>query len=292
MVWQQISLRVAAADVPRIEALLRVAGAQSIAAADAGSEPLLEPPPGETPLWPEVLLKALFPAGIDLRRVAALLPADCLCGAPPAIEDVAEADWINAWREEVAPCEIAGRLRLAAADEPHGNDGVAELRLHMGLAFGTGRHPTTRLCLAWIAEHAAAHERVLDFGCGSGVLALAALRLGARYAWAVDIDAQALAATCENARLNDLQRQIWIGRPEDLPALEADLVVANILADPLTRLAARFADRLQADGTIVLSGLLEEQLRDIRAAYAPYFGEFAVAVESGWMRIVARRLRQ
>jgi ribosomal protein L11 methyltransferase len=162
----------------------------------------------------------------------------------------------------------------------------------MGLAFGTGRHPTTALCLDWLARHPPRGARVLDFGSGSGILALAALALGAERCWAVDHDPQALLATEENARLNDVARLLWIGPLERLPSVEVDLVLANVVAGTLIEHAARFAAWTEAGATVVLSGMLADQAEPVEAVYATSFEGFERAIEDSWLRITARRKRR
>jgi ribosomal protein L11 methyltransferase len=159
------------------------------------------------------------------------------------------------------------------------------VKLHMGLAFGTGEHQTTALCLDWVDANVARGATVLDYGCGSGVLAIAALALGARHAWAIDNDPQAIAATHDNARLNGCTERLFVGAPGDLPSITVDVVLANILAAPLIALAGTFARNLAPGGSVVLSGLLERQIAQVTAAYEPYFERLAHSVRDGWVRI-------
>jgi ribosomal protein L11 methyltransferase len=165
------------------------------------------------------------------------------------------------------------------------------VKLNLGLAFGTGDHPTTALCLEWLDANLEPGTRLLDYGCGSGILAIAALRLGAATASAVDIDPQALLATRENADLNNVASQLWIGLPDDLPETEADVLVANILAGPLQDLAARFHELVSPGGRIVLSGILAGQSRAVQEAYAGHFGPFDEQQCDGWIRLSATRAR-
>lgn len=288
MSWQQLLVPVDAGDVARAEALLRLAGAEALMLDDAAGEPLFEPPVGTTPLWPRVLLRALFPARVDLAAVASLL------GDIESIGDVrfaalADADWQEAWRQEMRPREFGARLLLTPADHEEPGGGRRHVKLHMGLAFGTGRHPTTALCLQWLDAHVARGQRVLDYGCGSGVLAIAALKLGADSAWATDVEHQALDAAAANARLNGVADALWIGTPDALPAVEADVTVANILAEPLVKSAAELAARTRPGGRIVLSGILEDQADGVVSAYAADFDAFEQVESGGWIRIAARR---
>jgi ribosomal protein L11 methyltransferase len=283
---QQLTLRIAAADVPQAETLLTLAGAESLTLRDAGDDPVLEPPPNETPLWPEVELRALFHAAADLRPLVSLVLSSCATASEPQVVLVEDDDWRRAARQGFTARRFGKRLWLAPADEPQVPAGLTGVMLHMGLAFGTGEHPTTALCLEWIEAHLSRDARVLDYGCGSGVLAIAALAFGARTAWAIDNDPQALAATRDNAHLNGCAAdRLFVGMPSELPRSKMDVVLANILAAPLVALAGEFADRLVPGGHVVLSGVLERQVPQVAAAYEPYFSALETVVRGGWARI-------
>jgi ribosomal protein L11 methyltransferase len=282
-------MRVAAEAVPRAEALLELAGAESVLLGDAGDDPVLEPLPDETPLWPNVVVRALFAESVDLNALCRVLRDTCAPAGEIEIAELDEADWLNAARQQFAARAIGKRLWLAPAGADPGPSERNTVRLHMGLAFGTGEHPTTELCLEWLDAHLAAGATVLDYGCGSGVLAIAAIALGARHAWAVDHDTQALTATAENARLNGVEARIDIHSPETLPAVKADVVVANILAGPLERLAPAFAKHLPAGGAVVLAGILERQVERVVSAYEPYFEHLTSTAHAGWARLEGER---
>jgi ribosomal protein L11 methyltransferase len=286
--WQQLVVRVRAADVAHAEALLRLAGAAALAAGDAGDDALLEPAPGALPLWPHVELRALFAAGIDLDRLRALVEAAVPTEGPASIAAVEDEDWHAAWRERITALEFGSALAIVPAEAARPRQ-TACVKLHMGLAFGTGRHPTTALCLDWLARNPPRAARVLDYGSGSGILALAALALGAQRAWAVDYDPQALIATKDNADLNDRGAALWVGPPERLPAVEVDLVLANIVAGTLMDLAPRFAACMRPGATVVLSGILPDQRAAVEAAYSRSFEGFEVATTEQWFRITAKR---
>jgi ribosomal protein L11 methyltransferase len=285
--WQRLSLRLGARDVDKAEALLELAGAVALSFDDAEHSPIFEPPRGETPLWPSVSVHALYPSDFDLRPLRDVL-IDA-CGAEnAAIEPLADADWQAALLRVPAPRRF-GRLEVvdaAASGEPAA--GLARVRLPMGVAFGTGEHPTTALCLEWLEANLRHGATVLDYGCGSGVLALAALALGASAAWAVDDDPQARLAAAQNAELNGMRTRLWVGAPEELPSLSADVVIANILAGTLESLAPTLESR--ARDALVLSGILPGQAARVCASYAARFEGFCTVERDGWMRIAARRI--
>lgn len=285
MAWQQLIARVPRDRVAEVEGLLELAGAASIALEDAAEAPLFEPLPGETPLWPEVSVKALFAADVDLAPVRDILHVTA--AGDVRVTPLAEPDLAAGL---FAPLSIGGRLWVASADDALPDDGLAVVRLHRGVAFGTGEHPTTSLCLNWIASSLEPYTVVLDYGCGSGILALAALGLGAVRAFAVDNDPQAVAAAKANAALNGVDDRIWIGPPDALPAARVDVVLANILARPLVELSTLFHARLVTGGRAILSGALVGQRADLERAYVTAGFEIEGCVErDGWIRLDARK---
>jgi ribosomal protein L11 methyltransferase len=287
--WQLLTVRAAADRVPSVEALLDAAGASAVSLRDAADVPVLEPEPGETPLWPQVTVTALFSAAADLTALRGLLAEALGSGSDVEIEPLRDDSWQVAGRDGPTARRIGPRLWLAPADDVVPDTAAHCVRLHMGHAFGTGGHPTTALCLEWIETCLEPGSAVLDYGCGSGVLALAAVCLGARFAWAVDNDPEALAATRRNAALNDVGERLWVGPPETLPDARVDVVLANILARPLIDRSAGFAERLAPAGRIVLSGILSDQSAAVVDAYEPYFDGFSVEERDGWLCIAAYR---
>jgi ribosomal protein L11 methyltransferase len=241
------------------------------------------------PLWPHVELRALFTTGTDLDRLRELVEKTLHTERTSAISAVDDKDWQAAWRERITALDFGSTLSVVPADTSAAPARGACLKLNMGLAFGTGRHPTTALCLEWLAAHPPRGARVLDYGSGSGILALAALRLGATRAWAVDYDPQALTATADNARCNDLGHSLWVGPPESLPEVEVDLLLANIVAGTLIEHAARFAAYAKPGATVVLSGILEEQCKTVESAYSNDFEGFECVGREEWLRITAKR---
>jgi len=285
---QQLTLRLAAADVARAEPLLELAGAEVLSFGDAADDPVLEPARDTAPLWPNVVLRALFPATADLERLCSVLRS-VFPHIPIEIKTLHDADWHGGMRQVFTARAIGTRAWLAPAEDASAPSGRTCIRLHMGLAFGTGEHPTTALCLEWLEAHVESGVTILDYGCGSGVLAIAALALGASHGFAVDNDPQALEATQANAALNGVTDRLLVDLPEALPAVIVDILAANILAGPLIELAPQFARQVRAGGALILSGILEAQAADVIAAYEPFFAGFDCIARSGWVRLAATR---
>lgn len=276
-----------AAAVAPVDDVLQAAGALSVSLADPGGEPVLEPGPGETPLWSEVVVTALFPERVDRdalgRRLAAVLGHGA---APPAFSLVEERNWVREFRENLRPLRF-GRLWVCPTDVACPEPGGIAIRLDPGLAFGSGAHPTTALCLEWLSGLDLRGRSVLDWGCGSGVLAIAALALGARAATALDIDPQALRATADNARRNGCADRLRVAAADELPDGERHaVVVANILADSLIGLAPRLRAHAEAGACVGLSGILAAQAGRVRAGCAPWL-DLPVARESGGWVLLA-----
>lgn len=292
MPWLQLTLEARDLDPQRLEAALRQAGAQAITLQDAADHPVYEPAPGALPLWPYTRVCGLFPADTDMGRVRERL-CDALGRAElPScrIEPLEDRDWVRAWMDHFRPMRFGARLWICPRDQTPPEPHAVNLRLDPGLAFGSGTHATTALCLEWLDQTPPRGWQVIDYGCGSGVLAIAALLLGARTAWAVDNDPQALQATRQNAGENGVLDRIAVYPPETLPALEADLLLANILAEPLIALAPEFGARVRPGGMLVLSGLLQEQAPAAIRAYAPWFEMEQTGAREGWVRLSGARV--
>jgi len=288
--WLQISLPVdramADAAVEEIEAL----GAAAVTMEDAADTAVLEPAPGETPLWPRVVISALFEAGtsgglatLSGTRVWASRHGFQLS----RLEDKA---WEREWLKDFPAMRFGRRLWVCPGDrEPPSDPSAVVLSLDPGLAFGTGTHPTTALCLEWLDLHPPVGKRVVDFGCGSGILGIAAAKLGASEVVAVDIDPQALSATRSNALRNEVVGRVRVTEASlTLPA--ADLLMANILAGPLIELAPAFCRVLSPGTTLVLSGILAEQVETVVRAYADIVEFSDRAERDGWVRLTGNRL--
>lgn len=270
MAWQQLVIELGTLDPDAVEAPLLELGAASVTLADAGDSPVLEPAPGETPLWPATLLTALFDAAHDLDEIAAAVAERLgLAGLPEyRIEALEDRDWEREWLRDFGPMQFGNRLWVCPRGTAPPDPAAVVVELDPGLAFGTGTHPTTALCLAWLDSLPLEGCTVIDYGAGSGILAIAALKLGAERALAYDIDPQAVIATRENAKANGVGERLDITlRQADLVE-PADVVVANILAGPLIELATQILDLTITGGRLVLSGILSEQVPEVSSAYA------------------------
>jgi ribosomal protein L11 methyltransferase len=285
---QRLTLLLAAQDVPTVEALLTLAGAETLSLRDAADDPVYEPEPSTTPLWPNVVVEALFAHGADLVTLVELL-GRTFPGTAMSVDALDDSVWQARLPPPVKARPVGTRLWLAPADDTQEPKGRLVVRISMGLAFGTGEHPTTALCLDWLERQIASGATMLDYGCGSGILALAALALGARYAYAVDNDPQALTATTANAALNGAAERLFVGAPETLPAVAVDVLAANILAGPLVELAPTFAERVVPGGLLALSGILEPQAARVAAAYAPYLTSVSQEARDGWVLLAGNR---
>ncbi len=261
--------------------LLEDAGAIAVTSDDAGDRPVLEPAPGQTPLWPQVRVAALFEEGVDTAPLLSLLAQ--LGAHDIACRRVADQDWARSG-QDVAPRHFGGRLWVCPSDAPLPAPDAIVVRLDAGLGFGTGAHPTTALCLRWLAAQPPTGRDVIDWGCGSGILAVAAALLGARRVLACDIDPQALVATADNAARNGVADRVQVLSADAVPAdANADLVIANILAPVLVALAPRLVAALRPGGALLLSGLLESQVDEVVAAFTPALRFAAPTVEHGWV---------
>lgn len=264
------------------------AGALSVTLTDAADTPILEPALNTTPLWPQVHLSALFAQEADCAVIIETLTA--ALGRAPAHHfiEIADRTWEREWLKDFKPMRFGRRLWIYPHEEPADLPDVTIVRLDPGLAFGTGTHPTTALCLDWLDSAELEGCTVIDYGCGSGILAIAAVKLGAAHAFAVDHDPQALLATRENAQRNAVSEQIETLSPAD-PLPRAHALLANILALPLIELAPRFEKALATDGRLTLSGILSEQAEEVAAAYTPWI-EMEPAVQRGdWVRLHGRK---
>lgn len=286
MAWLQLKLASTPEAAQRLSDLLSDAGALAVTLQDAADQPLYEPPPGATPLWSQTWVTGLFDADADLQAVLVWL-RNALGGQdlPHVISPLEDKDWEREWMDNYHPMRFGARLWICPSwHQPPDVDAVTVM-LDPGLAFGTGTHPTTALCLEWLDAHDVAGKRIIDYGCGSGILAVAAAKLGAHQVWAVDYDPQALHATALNAEKNAVSMLIHTVVPQDLPHTGTDIMLANILAGPLIELAPLFAELVRPGGAIVLSGILKTQSDAVMQHYQPWFDMAPVTERDEWMRL-------
>lgn len=288
MSWLEISVRVPRETAALVESLLLQQQALAVTLSDDADDPVLEPGVGETPLWPSVQVTGLFGADTDrdrLSQICSLVPG---LDRPQLISfrEVADQDWERAWMDRFSAMRFGQHLWIVPTGLPAPDeDDAVILKLDPGLAFGTGTHPTTALCLDWIDSHDFTDQLVVDYGCGSGVLGIAAALKGATKVMCVDNDPQALQATEENARRNAVEGQIETFSPEDFVGAQANVVLANILAGPLISLAPRLQSCVKPRGKIVLSGLLAHQAEIVNAAYQ---SALAVTEKEGWILLAGQ----
>ena len=293
MSWLELSLTLRQSDQERVELALEEVGALAVTLLDADADTpneraILEPGVGETPLWGEIALVALFDIGIDRAGLVHVL-TDLLPELAPeriGFREVADQDWTRVWMDQFKPMRFGRRLWIYPWNvEPPADTDAVIVRLDPGLAFGTGTHPTTALCLEWLDGLDLAGRSVIDYGCGSGVLAIAALKLGAARVIGVDNDPQALAASRDNAQRNGVAERLALFAPEEFAAQAADVFVANILAGPLAELAPRFAACSKPGAPLALSGILIDQAPALVERYREWFDALAVATREDWVRI-------
>ncbi|BCA94142.1 ribosomal protein L11 methyltransferase [Legionella antarctica] len=271
-------------EVEPISEELEEFGALSIMLTDRNDNPVLEPEPGTTPLWPEVIIHALFaqaPQAQHTKTQLALTRPQLEFN----LEILADKDWERAWMDDFKPQRFGKRLWICPTWSTPPEPEAVNLMLDPGLAFGTGTHPTTSLCLTWLEQADLHNKSVIDYGCGSGILSLAALKLGAKGVHSVDIDNQALLATQNNAITNNINKQLFISMPESLQD-PVDLIIANILLAPLISLKDRFHQLLYNDAYLVVSGLLEEQAPFLIDAYQTTFTPISTEIRDGWALLV------
>ncbi|HTR01511.1 MAG TPA: 50S ribosomal protein L11 methyltransferase [Candidatus Acidoferrum sp.] len=335
MSWLELKLRTTSHEAHALEDVLIDLGAVSVTLTDAEDQPLFEPPPGETPLWQQVVVTALFDESfIDDTAAAALLQALSQVWHPrplPPLQHgiLADQDWVRAWLDDFKPMRFGQHLWVCPSwFQPHTSNIPVQqwqpdaeqmsywvnrnqqllaamqapdntvLLLDPGLAFGTGTHPTTSLCLQWLDARRPVGLELLDYGCGSGILGIAALLLGAHTVHGIDNDPQALLATADNCHKNGLDSARFPAHlPEDFQQLilhgdakPADGIMANILAGTLIQLAGLMAAQVKRGGWLLLSGILREQADDVIARYQQWFSDFDVAHEGDWVRIAATRI--
>ncbi|MBN4080389.1 50S ribosomal protein L11 methyltransferase [Beggiatoa alba] len=294
MAWLQLILQATTEQAERLSEILTEAGSSAVTLRDAADQPLYEPPIGETPLWTETEVIGLFDASTNMDAVLDYIKTTYLknkLGDFPGyqLNPLEDKDWVREWMTHFKPTQFGERLWVVPSH--HAKQHIAaypdaiNILLDPGLAFGTGTHPTTAMCLEYLEQSPPYQQYVIDYGCGSGILAIAAAKLGASQILAIDNDPQALIATQDNANKNKVGKLLQIQLPESMPepAQPADLLVANILAKPLIDLAGHFANLLKPNAQIALSGILSEQSEEVMQTYTPLFEMKRYKQQDDWV---------
>ena len=291
MQWRQFVMDLDALDPTTVEDIFLRLGAHAVTLSDAGDDPVLEPGPGETPLWSNTRVTGMFSDDTDFAALRAALTAELGVERLPEhhVEELADRAWEREWLKDFGAMRFGERLWICPTGDAVEAAEAVVVDLDPGLAFGTGTHPTTAMCLEWLDSLDLAGKRLLDYGCGSGVLAIAALKLGCRSATAMDIDPQAVIATRQNAVHNRVERNLRVtGSPDGIQG-EFDVIVANILAGPLVQFADCITSLLARGGILALSGVLCEQADEVMHAYRPWiaFDEPVFREQDGqvWSRL-------
>ena len=297
MKWLQIHITVDQAQVDFTETLLNSLGAVSVTLDDAENQDLLEPLPGETPLWNKVIVTGIYAQEegeeIDVNALMTFITTQ-MPEAPLRHEFIEDQEWERTWMDAYEPIQIGEKFWIVPEWMEAPEADAVNIKLDPGLAFGTGNHASTFLCLQWLGQTDVKDKIVIDYGCGSGILGVAALLLGAKKVYATDIDPQAVLATQQNAELNGVLGNLFVGLPdefnEEFKAQKADVFVANILAGPLMALAPEFATLVKSEGEFALAGILEEQVADVSSVYSEFFDILQVEKrEEHWCRISGKR---
>ncbi|KQA97533.1 50S ribosomal protein L11 methyltransferase [Vibrio metoecus] len=294
MPWIQIKLNATNDNAEAIgDMLMEETGAVSVTFLDAKDTPVFEPLPGETRLWGDTDVVALYEADMDTSLILQQIKASNMLaeGFAHKVEQVEDKDWEREWMDNFHPMQFGRRLWICPSWREVPDPQAVNVMLDPGLAFGTGTHPTTALCLEWLDNLDLSGKTVIDFGCGSGILAIAAIKLGAAKVIGIDIDPQALLASKDNAARNGVEDQIEVYLPKDQPeGLLADVVVANILAGPLRELSPIIKGLLKPGGQLAMSGILDTQAESVAEFYRDDLELDPIAEKSEWCRISGRKL--
>ena len=290
MHWQELSWTVEVRDQPLLEEHLEAQGAMAFSARSANTAPSFETWPGEAPSWERVRVIALFDAATATDTVQQAIHQELGHRiADPERRRFADRDWVQDWTDGLQTQQFGKRLWVVPTHCSVPPDADKVIRLDPGISFGSGTHETTSMCLEWLVEQQLQDTVVVDYGCGSGILAIASLVLGAERAVACDIDPQALDVARANAKCNGVAAQLEVFSAEAMPAIPCDVLLANILLDALLQLAPTFADHVRPGGFLVLSGILSEQVESLLEVYRQDFEDLTVQTSHEWVRVVARR---
>jgi ribosomal protein L11 methyltransferase len=291
MPWLELSVRVSRQNAGLVETLLQNEPVLAVTLTDDADDPVLEPGVGETPLWPSVCVTALFEEKTESAPLALMLSLVPGIDRPQQVSfrKVEDQQWERVWLDRFQPMRFGSDLWIIPGEQAIPSGATYVIRLDPGLAFGTGTHPTTRLCLQWIDSHDFTGLSVVDFGCGSGVLGIAAAIKGADSISCVDNDPQALIATQDNATRNHVAGNLSVAAPEQFQQQQADVVIANILAGPLVYLAPTLLTSVRSGGSLVLSGILEDQADEVESAYAEHLADIKRTIDDGWVLLEGRK---
>ena len=293
MPWIQLRLSANEETAEKYSDWLSACGAQAVTFIDAKDTPIYEPLPGDEVIyWNNTVVMGLYDASHDMDKVLNYLKGihpdkDKM---PYKLEQLEDKDWEREWMDNFHPMKFGQRLWICPSWRDVPDPTAVNVMLDPGLAFGTGTHPTTALCLTWLDGLDLEGKTVVDFGCGSGILSLAALKLGAKKVIGIDIDPQALQASLENAKRNQCEDRLALFLPKDQPEFKADVVVANILAGPLRELAPVIIEYVASNGVLALSGVLEEQAQQLQTIYGEYCQMDAITVQDEWVRLSGVRI--
>ncbi|MEH8021647.1 50S ribosomal protein L11 methyltransferase [Rheinheimera metallidurans] len=292
MPWIQLRVTTTEQKAEQVSDMLMGWGAQAVSFVDAHDTPIYEPMPGEVIYWTNTIVVGLFDAEHPMDKVVKQLEQVAFFkqGVEYKLEQLEDKDWEREWMDNFHPIKFGQRLWVCPSWRDIPDPTAVNVMLDPGLAFGTGTHPTTALCMQWLDATIKPEQTVVDFGCGSGILGIAALKLGAKRVVGVDIDPQAIEASTANAKRNNVNGQIELYLPKDQPVdFQADVVVANILAGPLAELKHVISAYVKPNGVLALSGILESQADSVMAAYADEFSFDPIAVQDEWVRLSARK---
>lgn len=285
MAWQQLTIATTRALAPTVESLIENLGALSVTLTDSADQPIYEPPLNSTPLWQHVSVTGLFDEHHDLSQAKAYFnqQLDDQNTWSLSIQRLEDQVWERVWLENFQPIKFGENFWVCSTEHNIDEPNATLLRLDPGLAFGTGTHPTTALCLDWLANHTLENAGIIDFGCGSGILAIASLLLGATSATCIDIDPQALTATKNNAEQNHVLDKVHVYGTEQYPKSPQDIVIANILAEPLISLSDTISALVKPNGHLLLSGILSEQAEHVISTYLDKFIFSPSVVKDNWV---------
>ncbi|MDP4535105.1 50S ribosomal protein L11 methyltransferase [Alkalimonas collagenimarina] len=291
MAWIQLRIQTTEQAAEQVSDMLVGWGAQAVTFIDSKDTPIYEPLPGEVLYWQDTTVIGLYDAEHPMQPVLDKLQQTSLFkqGLSYKLEQLEDKDWEREWMDNFHPMQFGKRLWVCPSWRDIPEPDAVNVLLDPGLAFGTGTHATTALCMQWLDQHIQADQTVVDFGCGSGILAIAALKLGAQRVVGIDIDPQAIQASMANAERNQVVDRLELYLPKDQPELAADVVVANILAGPLVELSSIIAGYVKPGGALVMSGILPSQADAVMAAYQHQFDFDAVAEQDEWIRLSARK---